>query len=161
MVNVIAGGLALGGDTLRERRSYVKSTNNHIVLEVKKKRPRPDEEITFFEKDGARIAQPHDDALVLSLKINTHRVRRVLIDTEFCECYVFGSLCQNGIYPTSLSKSEYSIGRVHMCGNGPRGAHEHESRIQNPAMCYFPHGRLFDSECLFCLQRYIRLKNFV
>jgi hypothetical protein len=42
---------------------------------------RSNEAIIFSKKDEAEIAQPHDDAVVLSLKINTHRVHRVLIDT--------------------------------------------------------------------------------
>jgi hypothetical protein len=47
-----------------------------------KKRSRPEEAITFSEKDGTGVSQSHDDALVLSLKINTHRVRRIIVDTE-------------------------------------------------------------------------------
>jgi hypothetical protein len=45
------------------------------------KRSNSNEAIIFSEKDRAEIAQPHDDAVILSLKINTHRVHRVLIDT--------------------------------------------------------------------------------
>jgi hypothetical protein len=79
-VNVIAGGIASGGDTMRQSRSYSRATSAHAILEMHKKRPRPEEAITFSEKDGTGVSQPHDDALVLSLKINTHRVRRILID---------------------------------------------------------------------------------
>jgi hypothetical protein len=47
-----------------------------------KKRSCPEEAINFSEKDSTGISQPHDDTLVLSLKINTHRVRRILVDTS-------------------------------------------------------------------------------
>jgi hypothetical protein len=46
-----------------------------------RKRPHPEKTITFSEKDSIGVSLPHDDALVLSLKINTQRVRRILVDT--------------------------------------------------------------------------------
>jgi hypothetical protein len=51
------------------------------MMNVEKKRLRSDDIISFFEKNRGDVQGPHDDAIVLSLKINTHRVKRVLIDT--------------------------------------------------------------------------------
>jgi hypothetical protein len=51
------------------------------MMNVEKKRLRSDDIISFSEKNRGDVQGPHDDAIVLSLKINTHRVKRVLIDT--------------------------------------------------------------------------------
>lgn len=48
----------------------------------KRKRPRADEVISFSDKDQGDIVGPHDDPIVLNLKIEAHRVKRVLIDTR-------------------------------------------------------------------------------
>jgi hypothetical protein len=56
-------------------------SHSHIVLEIHRRRPHPEKTITFSEKDITGVSLPHDDALVLSLKINTHRVRHILVDT--------------------------------------------------------------------------------
>jgi hypothetical protein len=50
-------------------------------MNVEKKRSRPDEIISFSKKDRGDVQGPHDDTIVLSLKINTHRVKRVLVNT--------------------------------------------------------------------------------
>jgi hypothetical protein len=50
-------------------------------MNVEKKRLCSDDIISFSEKDRSDVQGPHDDAIVLSLKINTHRVKRVLVDT--------------------------------------------------------------------------------
>jgi hypothetical protein len=63
-----------------------------------------------FDKDGVRIAQLHDDALVLSLKINSHRVRLILIDNR---CYVFGYFYQNKIYYILFDEGKHSISQVY------------------------------------------------
>jgi hypothetical protein len=47
-----------------------------------KKISHPEKIITFSKKDGIGVSQPHDDVLILSLKINTHHVRHILVDTR-------------------------------------------------------------------------------
>jgi hypothetical protein len=84
VIHVISGGLASGGDTRRERRSYLDRQEGLQVMRVDsyvgEKRPR-EEPICFSSRDREGITGPHDDAIVLSLKINVHRVERILIDT--------------------------------------------------------------------------------
>ena len=36
--------------------------------------------MSFSEKDNVRIVQPHDDALVVTLKIEVYDVKRVMVD---------------------------------------------------------------------------------
>jgi hypothetical protein len=84
VIHVISGGLASGGDTHRERRKYLDRQEGLQVMSVEgsvgEKRPR-EEPICFSSSDREGITGPHDDAIVLSLKINVHRVERILIDT--------------------------------------------------------------------------------
>jgi hypothetical protein len=63
-----------------------------------KTRPHLEEIITFSEKDSTGVSQPHDNALILSIKINAHRIRRILVDT--------GSLA-DVIYFDAFTKMEY------------------------------------------------------
>ena len=50
-------------------------------MQIDKKRPRSDEAIAFTGKDLEGVQFPHSDALVIKLKLNSHRVCRVLVDT--------------------------------------------------------------------------------
>ena len=52
-----------------------------INLQVDKKRPREGSVISFSDQDSEGIQRPHDDAIVLVLKIGGNRVKRVLVDT--------------------------------------------------------------------------------
>lgn len=47
-----------------------------------RKRSRAAEVISFSKKDQGDIIGPHDDPIALNLKIETHRVKRILIDTR-------------------------------------------------------------------------------
>jgi hypothetical protein len=38
--------------------------------------------ISFSKKDKDDVEGSHDDVIILSLKINAHRVKRVLVDTD-------------------------------------------------------------------------------
>ena len=80
---MISGGIASGGDTNKERRGYLREQHTSTIMNVEpmRKRPRDGEIISFSEKDQGTVQGPHDDAIVLSLKINAHRVKRILIDT--------------------------------------------------------------------------------
>jgi hypothetical protein len=66
---VISGGTASGDDAQKEQRNYVKFIIYCTILEADKKILCSDKTIIFSKKDGTEIAQPHDDALVLNLKI--------------------------------------------------------------------------------------------
>ena len=50
-------------------------------VRVDKKRPRIEEAISFSDKDQRDIVVPHDDPIVLNLKIGAHRVKRIMVDT--------------------------------------------------------------------------------
>jgi hypothetical protein len=75
-INVISRDLASGGDTKQARRSYQSRQKFSSTMNVEKKRLCSDGIISFSEKDRGDVKGPHDDAIVFSLKINTHRIKK-------------------------------------------------------------------------------------
>ncbi|XP_078153001.1 uncharacterized protein LOC144548163 [Carex rostrata] len=82
VIHVISGGHR---DTAYKPKAHhgVKPFPTVMTVEqdIDRKRPRHDEVISFSEKDMKHVTWPHEDPIVLSLKIGIHRVKRILIDT--------------------------------------------------------------------------------
>lgn len=85
LINVISRVIASGGDSHKERWSYLWDPTEKAVMNVESfpgnKRPRTKDVISFSEKDMESVKGPHDDAIVLQLKINSHWLERILVDT--------------------------------------------------------------------------------
>ncbi|XP_048493937.1 uncharacterized protein LOC125494423 [Beta vulgaris subsp. vulgaris] len=77
-IGVIAGGFASGGLTGRARKAHLQNLK-HQVLEVKP--GRSDCPIMTFGESSRPVSVPHDDPLVIELKVANSRVRRVLVDS--------------------------------------------------------------------------------
>ncbi|XP_060212117.1 uncharacterized protein LOC132639700 [Lycium barbarum] len=58
----------------------MKRTKISITREKRIRNDDPDGPITFDDEDIEGIAQPHNDALVISVLVNKFRIKRVLID---------------------------------------------------------------------------------
>ncbi|XP_059289790.1 uncharacterized protein LOC132043309 [Lycium ferocissimum] len=58
----------------------MKRTKISITREKRVRSDDPDGAITFDDEDMEGIAQPHNDALVISILVNNFRIKRVLID---------------------------------------------------------------------------------
>ncbi|XP_021855733.2 uncharacterized protein [Spinacia oleracea] len=78
-VAVISGGLAAGGPTMRGQKDYARRLGQVMLSGKSPVDPFPPIEIC--ESDGGRVATPHDDPLVVEIKISNMRVKRILIDT--------------------------------------------------------------------------------
>ncbi|XP_021836028.2 uncharacterized protein [Spinacia oleracea] len=78
-VAVISGGLAAGGPTMRGQKDYAKRLGQVMLSGKATTDPFPKVEIG--EADRGKIATPHDDPLVIELKVANLRVRRILVDT--------------------------------------------------------------------------------
>ncbi|XP_056698482.1 uncharacterized protein [Spinacia oleracea] len=78
-VAVISGGLAAGGPTMRGQKDYVKRLGQVMLSGKAAADPFPKVEIG--EADRGKIATPHDDLLVIELKVANLRVRHILVDT--------------------------------------------------------------------------------
>ncbi|XP_021861440.2 uncharacterized protein [Spinacia oleracea] len=79
-VAVILGGQAAGGPTMRGQKYY--SLRLGQVMLSGKSPVDPFPRIEICESDGGRVATPHDDPLVVEIKISNMRVKRFLIDTR-------------------------------------------------------------------------------
>lgn len=87
VINVISGGIASGGDTDRKRRGYIYNTDRAQCFKIENKFDGVDVPITFTAEDYGDTRVPHDDAVVLSLRMSIpksmscQRVKRMLVDT--------------------------------------------------------------------------------
>ncbi|KAJ3689619.1 hypothetical protein LUZ61_018783 [Rhynchospora tenuis] len=82
----IAGVPALGGDSEKARKRYacLKNLNNpsrREVFQIRESNYVANMRITFGPEDYEGVHLPHDDAIVLMLRVNGTRVGRILIDT--------------------------------------------------------------------------------
>ncbi|XP_056697782.1 uncharacterized protein [Spinacia oleracea] len=73
------GGLAAGGPTMRGQKDYAKRLGQ--VMLSGKATADPFLKVEIGEADRGKIATPHDDLLVIELKVGNLRVRRILVDT--------------------------------------------------------------------------------
>ena len=85
-IRTIVGGPATG-DTVRERKSYARevrgAVGNHYINmteHVSKMAKIESTEITFTEEEARTVRHPHNDALVVSLKVANNLVHRILVD---------------------------------------------------------------------------------
>ncbi|KAL2898004.1 Tetraacyldisaccharide 4'-kinase, partial [Bienertia sinuspersici] len=80
VVAVITGGFASGGPTIKGTKDYMRKLPQVMVLD-KAKEEGKFPEVRICEQDRGKIKTPHDDPLVVELKIANLKVRRILIDT--------------------------------------------------------------------------------
>ncbi|XP_021841191.2 uncharacterized protein [Spinacia oleracea] len=78
-VAVISRGPAIGGPTMRGQKDYARRLGQVMLSGKSPMDPFP--RIEIYESDGGRIATPHDDPLVVEIKISNLREKRILIDT--------------------------------------------------------------------------------
>ncbi|XP_021858046.2 uncharacterized protein [Spinacia oleracea] len=78
-VAVISGGPAAGGPTMRGQKDYARRLGQVMLSGKSPVDPFP--RIEICESDGGRVATPHDDPLVVEIKISNMRVKLILIDT--------------------------------------------------------------------------------
>ena len=98
----ILGGLGAGGETSSGRRRYSQIPDEVDIVNKRARVPHPD--ITFGEADLARVQLPHDDALVISAKMNGRVVQRILVDSGASTDVLFVSAFNKmGIDRTALA----------------------------------------------------------
>src|SRR5664279_3910716 len=106
VINMISGGNvhAVRGPVPRRK---AKPYPTVLVADVRtdRKRPRAEEVISFSDKDQRDIIGPHDDPIVLTLKVGTHRVKRIMIDTGSSADILYLSAFEKmGVRPELLQK---------------------------------------------------------
>jgi hypothetical protein len=82
-IRTISGGFAGGGETNSARKAYARQAKSWEVYTLDrplKTRKKDSLIIGFSDDDYAGVSRPHTDALVVSIQIGNHNVRRILVD---------------------------------------------------------------------------------
>ena len=78
---MIIGGTATTGSSKKARKTYLRMVQNvQLMGSVPKIARRESPIIGFSEKDARRLHHPHDDALVVSIRVGDYNVHRMLVD---------------------------------------------------------------------------------
>ena len=80
-IRMIIGGTATTGSFKKAYKTYLKMVQNVQLTSSVPKIARRESPIIGFSKEDARcLHHPHDDALVVSIRIGDYNMHRVLVD---------------------------------------------------------------------------------
>ena len=78
---MIIGGMATTGSSKKARKTYLRMVQNvQTTGSIPKVARRESPIIGFSEDDAKRLHHPHDDALVVSIRVGDYNVHRMLVD---------------------------------------------------------------------------------
>ena len=78
---MIVGGTVATGSSKKARKTYLKMVQNvQLTGSVLKMARRESSIIGFSEDDARRLHHPHDDALVVNIRVGDYNVHRMLVD---------------------------------------------------------------------------------
>ncbi|XP_065628161.1 uncharacterized protein LOC136066966 [Quercus suber] len=103
-INVILAALGRTGTRPSRVLSVTQVLAGESQSESKKARKGFHPTLTFFEEDKDGTTQPHDDALVITLRIRDYDVRRVMVDSGSAAEVMYPDLYKGlGLKPEDLS----------------------------------------------------------
>ena len=80
---MILGGTATSGSTKKARKTYLRTVQNVQLTGVVPKMAQIDNPVIgFLEEDARRLHHPHDDALVVNLRVGDYNMHCVLVDND-------------------------------------------------------------------------------
>ena len=80
---MIVRGTVTIGSSKKARKTYLRMVQNvQLTGSVPKIAQRESPIIGFLEEDARRLHHPHDDALVVSIRVGDYNVHRMLVDNE-------------------------------------------------------------------------------
>ena len=78
---MIVGGTTSTGSSKKARKTYLRMVQNvQVTGSVPKIARKESPIIGFSEDDARRVHHPHDDALVISIRVGEYNVHRMLVD---------------------------------------------------------------------------------
>ena len=78
---MIVGGISITGSSKKARKTYLRMVQNvQLTGSVPKIARRESPVIGFSKEDARHLYHPHDDALVVSIRIEDYNMHRVLVD---------------------------------------------------------------------------------
>ncbi|KAK3041361.1 hypothetical protein RJ639_002342 [Escallonia herrerae] len=102
IINTISGGPSTGGLTSSSRKAYARQVNL-TQGPAKRTKAATSLALEFDDADLDGVSLPHDDALIITLRIDAFQVKRILVDT--------GSLA-NIIFEDAFNQMEISDDKV-------------------------------------------------
>ena len=82
-IRMIVGGTATTGSSKKARKTYLRMVQNiQLTGSVPKIAHRESPIIGFLEEDARSLHHPHDDTLVVSIRVGNYNVHRVLVDNS-------------------------------------------------------------------------------
>ena len=80
-IRMIVGGTATTGSSKKARKTYLMKVQNvQLMGSIPKITRRESPIIGFSEEDARRLHHPHDDALVVSVRVGDYNVHRMLVN---------------------------------------------------------------------------------
>ena len=77
------GGTTTFGSSKKARKTYLRMVQNVQLMGTIPKMARIDNpDIKFSEENARRLHHPHDDALVVSLRVRDYNMHQVLVDNS-------------------------------------------------------------------------------
>ena len=103
-IRMIVGGTATTGLSRKARKTYLRIVQNvQLTGSIPKIAQRESPIIGFSEEDVRRLHHPHDDALVVSIRVGDYNVHRVLVDNDsLADILYYPAFQQMGIDRTQL-----------------------------------------------------------
>ncbi|KAK3008615.1 hypothetical protein RJ639_014357 [Escallonia herrerae] len=80
VINTISGGIAAGGSSGQGRKAYVREVLTTMGPPTKKQKKELAQTISFSDDDVGDTRIPHDDPLVVTLRVGNFDVKRILVD---------------------------------------------------------------------------------
>ncbi|KAK3027560.1 hypothetical protein RJ639_042329 [Escallonia herrerae] len=80
VINTISGGIAAGGSSGQGRKAYVREVLTTMGPSTKKQKKESAQTISFSDDDVGDTRIPHDDPLVVTLRVGNFDVKRILVD---------------------------------------------------------------------------------
>ena len=103
-IRMIVGGTATTGSSKKTRKTYLRMVQNVQLTDFEPKIAQWESPlIGFSEEDARRLHHPHDDALVVSIRVGDYNVHRVLVDNgSSADILYYPTFQQMGIDRTRL-----------------------------------------------------------
>ncbi|KAK3035938.1 hypothetical protein RJ639_031361 [Escallonia herrerae] len=82
IINTISGGIAAGGSSGLGRKAYTREVFTTVGPSNKKRKIEPTPTISFSDNDVGDTRIPHDDPLVVTLRVENFDVKRILVNNR-------------------------------------------------------------------------------
>ncbi|KAK2999689.1 hypothetical protein RJ639_023941 [Escallonia herrerae] len=105
VINTISGGIAAGGSSGQGRKAYAREVFTTVGPSTKKQKIEPTPTISFSDDDVGDTRIPHDDPLVVTLRVGNFDMKRILVDNgSSAEVLFYEAFQKMNIPPDRLRK---------------------------------------------------------